>query len=137
MGEVLFSRILEGQVVAARLVVLVVRRPEGGRAFVVELAPDAARTGLGFLPALGVKDGAAAVTSLGGVLLKRVEHLSALAEFTDEAFLSTQAAAEDVCAGELYHFGQERSQFAVDHLHHSTHRTTSHREDDEAKVGRF
>lgn len=41
--------------------VVVVGRPEGRRALVVELSADAAGTRLGLLTALGVEDGAAAV----------------------------------------------------------------------------
>lgn len=52
----------------------------------------------------------------GGVLLKGVKDLSVLAELTDEALLSTQAAAEHVRAGELDHFGQKGRQFTVNHL---------------------
>ncbi len=53
---------------------------------------------------------------LGGVFLEGVDDLSILAELTDEAFLSTQAAAEDVGAGKLDHLGQEGSQFPINHL---------------------
>lgn len=53
---------------------------------------------------------------LGGVLLEGVEHLSVVAELTDEAFLSTQAAAENMGAGKLDHFGQEGGQFSINHL---------------------
>lgn len=52
----------------------------------------------------------------GCALLERVDDLSVLAQLTDESFLSTQTAAEDMRAGELDHFGQEGSQFAIDHL---------------------
>lgn len=53
---------------------------------------------------------------LGGALLEGVDDLSIVAEFTDEAFLSTQTAAENVRAGKLDHLGQEGSQFSVNHL---------------------
>lgn len=53
---------------------------------------------------------------LGGVLLEGVDDLSVVAELTDEAFLSTQTAAENVRAGKLDHLGQEGSQFSINHL---------------------
>lgn len=52
----------------------------------------------------------------GDVLLEGVDDLSVLAEFADEALLSTQAAAEHVGAGKLDHLGEEGGQFTVDHL---------------------
>lgn len=52
----------------------------------------------------------------GGILLEGVDDLPVLAELTDEAFLSTQAAAEDVWTGKLDHLGQEGSQFSINHL---------------------
>ncbi len=39
-----------------------------------------------------------------------------MAELADEAFLSTQTAAENMGAGELDHLGQEGSQFSINHL---------------------
>lgn len=56
------------------------------------------------------------VVPLGGMLLEGVEHLSVVAELTDEAFLSTQTAAENMGAGKLDHFGQEGGQFSINHL---------------------
>lgn len=53
---------------------------------------------------------------LGGILLEGVDDLSVVAELTDEAFLSTQTAAENVGAGKLDHLGQEGSQFSINHL---------------------
>lgn len=82
----------------------------------VEFPANAARTRLCFLSTLGVENGAAAVTPPGGVLLEGIDDLPVLAEFTDEAFLSTQAAAENMRAGKLDHLGQERSQFSINHL---------------------
>lgn len=82
----------------------------------VELSANTARTRLRFLPTLCVEHGAAAVTPLGGVLLEGVDDLSVVAELTDEAFLSTQTAAEHVGAGKLDHLRQEGSQFPIDHL---------------------
>lgn len=56
------------------------------------------------------------VVPLGGVLLEWVDDLSVLAELADEAFLSTQTAAENVGTGELDDLGQEGSKFPVNHL---------------------
>ena len=53
---------------------------------------------------------------LGGTLLEGVDDLSVLAELADEAFLSTQTAAEHVRAGKLDHLGQEGGQFSIDDL---------------------
>lgn len=53
---------------------------------------------------------------LGGALLEGVDDLSVVAELTDEAFLSTQAAAENMGAGKLDHLGQEGSQFPINDL---------------------
>lgn len=39
-----------------------------------------------------------------------------MAELADEAFLSTQTAAENMRAGKLDHLGQEGSQFSINHL---------------------
>lgn len=39
-----------------------------------------------------------------------------MAELTDEAFLPTQAAAENVGAGKLDYLGQVGSQFPINHL---------------------
>lgn len=52
----------------------------------------------------------------GGALLERVDDLSILTELTYEAFLSTQAAAENMGAGKLDHLGEEGSQFPINHL---------------------
>lgn len=52
----------------------------------------------------------------GCVVLEGVDDLFVVAELADEAFLSTQTAAENVGAGELDDLGQEGSQFAIDHL---------------------
>lgn len=52
----------------------------------------------------------------GGILLEGVDDLTVVAEFTDEAFLSTQTAAKNMGAGKLDHFGQEGSQFSINHL---------------------
>ena len=52
----------------------------------------------------------------GGVLLEGVDDLSVLAELADEAFLSTQTAAENMGAGKLDHLRQEGSQFPINHL---------------------
>lgn len=82
----------------------------------VQLSADAARARLGLLAALGVEDGAAAGAPLGGVLLEGVEDLSVVAQLTDESFLSTQTAAENVRAGKLDHLGQEGSHLPIDHL---------------------
>lgn len=51
-----------------------------------------------------------------GILLEGVQDLPVLTELTDETFLSTQTAAENVGAGKLDHLGQEGSQFPVNHL---------------------
>lgn len=53
---------------------------------------------------------------LGCALLEGVDDLSVLAELTDEAFLSTQTAAENMGAGELDHLGEEGGQFPINHL---------------------
>lgn len=53
---------------------------------------------------------------LGGALLEGVDDLPVVAELTDEAFLSTQTAAENMGAGKLDHLGQEGSQFSINHL---------------------
>lgn len=53
---------------------------------------------------------------LGGALLEGVDDLFVVAQLTDEAFLSTQTAAENVGAGKLDHLGQEGSQLSIDHL---------------------
>lgn len=82
----------------------------------VELSSNAARTRLSFLSTLGVENGAAAVTPLGGTLLKGVDDLSIVAELTDETFLSAQTAAENVGAGKFDHLGQEGSQFSINDL---------------------
>lgn len=100
---------------------VVVGGPEGGRPLVVELSVDTAGTRLGLLPTLGVEHSAAALTPPGGVLLERVDDLLVVAELTDEAFLSTQAAAEDVGAGELYYLGQKGSQLPINHLLQVSH----------------
>lgn len=39
-----------------------------------------------------------------------------MAELADDAFLSTQTAAENMGAGKLDHLGQEGSQFSINHL---------------------
>lgn len=115
----LASGVLVGQMEAPGSVI--VGRPEGRRPLVVELSANAARTRLSFLSTLRVEDGAAAIAPLGGVLLERVDDLSVVAQLTDEAFLSTQTAAEDVGAGKLDHLGQKRSQFPIDHLLQVSH----------------
>lgn len=51
-----------------------------------------------------------------GALLEGVDDLPVVAELTDEAFLSTQAAAENVGAGKLDYLGQVGSQFPINHL---------------------
>ena len=56
---------------------------------------------------------------LGGTLLEGVDDLSVFAEFTDEALLLTEAAAEHVGAGELDHLGQEGGQLTIDDLEES------------------
>lgn len=87
----------------------------------VEFSANAARTRLSFLSTLRVEHGAAAVTPLGGVLLEGVDDLTVVAELTDEAFLSTQTAAENVGAGKLDHLGQEGSQFSINYLLQVSH----------------
>lgn len=51
-----------------------------------------------------------------GALLEGVDDLIVVAELTDEAFLSTQAAAKNVGAGKLDYLGQVGSQFPINHL---------------------
>lgn len=51
-----------------------------------------------------------------GALLEGVDDLAIVAELTDEAFLSTEAAAENVGAGKLDYLGQVGSQFPINHL---------------------
>lgn len=51
-----------------------------------------------------------------GALLEGVDDLPVVAELTDEAFLSTKAAAENVGAGKLDYLGQVGSQFPINHL---------------------
>lgn len=61
---------------------------------------------------------------LGCALLEGVDDLSVLAELTDEAFLSTQTAAENMGAGELDHLGEEGGQFPINHLEGEERRGT-------------
>lgn len=82
----------------------------------VELSANTARTRLSFLTTLGVEHSAAAITPLGGALLEGVDDLSVLAELTNETFLSTQTAAENMGAGKLDYLGQKGSQFSINHL---------------------